>query len=81
MSEQSISMTQEELVLSALQDLGDRQIEDATAHFADEFWFKDHGIGLSLRTSSVWRKSSGRNGNSTQSPSFRLTRFSCVGIR
>jgi hypothetical protein len=46
MSEMLISATQEELVLSVLRDLGNGQVEDATGHFADQFRFKDHGIGL-----------------------------------
>src|SRR5262245_18066633 len=47
MNEITISVTaQEELVLSVQRDLGNGQVEDATAHFADEFRFKDHGIGL-----------------------------------
>jgi len=50
MSEISISVTaQEELVLSVLRDLGNGQIEDATGRFADEFRFKDHGIGLEFK--------------------------------
>src|SRR5262250_2640498 len=50
MSEISISVTaQEELVLSVLRDLGNGQVEDATGHFADEFRFKDHGIGLEFK--------------------------------
>ena len=50
MSEISISVTApEELVLSVLRDLGNGQIEDATGRFADEFRFKDHGIGLELK--------------------------------
>src|SRR5882757_8904564 len=46
MSELSISITQEELVLGVLRDLGNGQVKDATGHFADHFRFKDHGIGL-----------------------------------
>jgi hypothetical protein len=34
MSEMSISVTQEELVLSILRDPGNGQVEDATGHFA-----------------------------------------------
>jgi choline dehydrogenase-like flavoprotein len=50
MSEISISVTaQEELVLSVLRDLGNGQVEDATGHFAAEFRFKDHGIGLEFK--------------------------------
>jgi hypothetical protein len=50
MSDISISVTaQEELVLSVLRDLGNGQIEDATGRFADEFRFKDHGIGLEFK--------------------------------
>jgi hypothetical protein len=50
MSEMSISVTaREELVLSLLRDLGDGQVEDAIGHFADEFRFKDHGIGLEFK--------------------------------
>jgi len=45
MSEMSISVTPEELVLSVLRDLGNGQVEDATGYFADQFRFKDHGIG------------------------------------
>jgi hypothetical protein len=81
MSEMSISATQEELVLSVLRDLGNGQVEDATGHFADQFRFKDHGIGLEFNDKSAWRSSSRKHGNSTQSPSFRLTRFFSVGIR
>jgi hypothetical protein len=46
MSEMSISVIQEELVLSALRDLRNGQVEEATGHFADQFRFKDHRIGL-----------------------------------
>ena len=50
MSEMSISVTaREELVLSVLRDLGNGQVEDATGRFADEFRFKDHGIGLEFK--------------------------------
>ena len=50
MSEISISVTaQEELVLSVLRDLANGKVEDATGHFADEFRFTDHGIGLEFK--------------------------------
>ena len=50
MSEISISaIPQEELVLSVLRDLGNGKVDDATRHFADEFRFKDHGIGLEFK--------------------------------
>jgi len=50
MSEISIPGTaQEELILIVLRDLRSGQVEDATGHFAEEFRFKDHGIGLEFK--------------------------------
>src|SRR5499425_1633058 len=50
MSEMSISVTaQEDRVLSVLRDVGNGHVEDATGHCADEFRFKDHGIGLEFK--------------------------------
>ena len=49
MSEISISVTAQELVLRVLRDLANGKVEDATGHFADEFRFKDHGIGLEFK--------------------------------
>jgi steroid delta-isomerase-like uncharacterized protein len=39
----------EEVVLSVLTHLKNGKIEDALAGFADEFNFKDHGIGLEFK--------------------------------
>ena len=50
MSEISIPVTDRgELILRVLRDLRNGQVEDATGYFADEFRFKDHGIGLELK--------------------------------
>ena len=50
MSEISIPGTaQEELILIVLRDLRNGQVEDAAGHFAEEFRFKDHGIGLEFK--------------------------------
>ena len=50
MSEISIAVTdREELVLSVLRDLRNGHVEDAIGYFADEFRFKDHGIGLEFK--------------------------------
>jgi hypothetical protein len=50
MSEISIQGTaQEELILNVLRDLRNGQIDDATGHFAKEFRFIDHGIGLEFK--------------------------------
>jgi hypothetical protein len=76
MSDISISVTaQEELVLSVLRDLGNGQIEDATGRFADEFRFKDHGIGLEFKDKQRLADSFGRHGNFIQSRCSRPTQF------
>jgi len=50
MSEISIPVTDRgELILSVLRDLRNGHVEDATGYFADEFRFKDHGIGLEFK--------------------------------
>jgi len=47
MTDTAIEMVaSEELVLIALSDLNHGKIEDAIAHFAEQFTFTDHGIGL-----------------------------------
>ena len=50
MSEVAIqSLTPEKVVPAVIMQLNEGQIEDAIASFADEFRFKDHGIGLEFR--------------------------------
>ena len=39
----------EGVVLTVLMDLKNGKIDDATARFAEEFRFKDHGIGLEFK--------------------------------
>jgi hypothetical protein len=39
----------EGVVLTVLTDLKNGKIDDATARFAEEFRFKDHGIGLEFK--------------------------------
>lgn len=41
--------TPKQLVPAVITQLNEGQIEDAIASFADEFRFKDHGIGLEFR--------------------------------
>jgi steroid delta-isomerase-like uncharacterized protein len=50
MSGISIPVTdREELILSVLRDLRNGHVEDATGRFAEEFRFKDHGMGLEFK--------------------------------
>jgi len=50
MSEISIPVTdREELILSVLRDLRNGHVEDATSRFAEEFRFKDRGMGLEFK--------------------------------
>ena len=50
MSEIPIGMAASEgVVLTVLTHLKNGKIDDATALFAEDFWFKDHGIGLEFR--------------------------------
>ncbi len=56
----------EEVVLSVVTHLKNGKIEDALAGFAEEFRFKDHGIGLEFKKKSAWRNSSTRHGSFTQ---------------
>ncbi|HEX8801147.1 MAG TPA: nuclear transport factor 2 family protein [Terriglobales bacterium] len=50
MSEVAIqALTPKEVVPAVIMQLNEGQIEDAIASFADEFRFKDHGIGLEFR--------------------------------
>ena len=50
MSEIAIGMAAPDgVVLSVLTHLKNGQIDDATARFAEEFRFKDHGIGLEFK--------------------------------
>ena len=50
MSEVSVPTLSPEIVVSAvLRQLNQGQIEDATACFATDFRYKDHGIGLEFR--------------------------------
>src|SRR5262244_291856 len=41
--------TSEEIVLTVLMDLNNGNVDDAIAPFAEEFTFKDHGIGLEFK--------------------------------
>ena len=50
MSEVAIqALTPKKVVPAVIMQLNEGQIEDALASFADEFRFKDHGIGLEFR--------------------------------
>ena len=50
MADIAIGMTASEgLVLIAISDLNSGKIDDVIAYFAEEFRFKDHGIGLEFR--------------------------------
>ena len=50
MTDTAIGMAASEgLVLIALSDLNNGNVDDAIAHFAEQFKFKDHGIGLEFR--------------------------------
>lgn len=40
------------VIYAAITQLNEGQVEDATASFADEFRFKDHGIGLEFTDKS-----------------------------
>ena len=76
MSEISISaIPQEELVLSVLRDLGNGKVDDATRHFADEFRFKDHGIGLEFKAKQRLTEFFQKTREFTQSRCSRLTRL------
>ena len=51
MSEITIEMAaSEEVVTTALRRLSNREIGDAIAFFAEEFTFKDYGIGLEFNS-------------------------------
>jgi len=44
----------EEVVLTVLTDLKNGKIDDAMARFAEEFRFKDHGMGLEFKDKERW---------------------------
>ena len=76
MSEISIPVTDRgELILSVLRDLRNCHIEDATAYFADEFRFKDHGIGLEFKAKQRLTEFFQKTREFTQSRCSRLTRL------
>jgi hypothetical protein len=47
----------EGVVLTVLSHLKNGKTEEALAGFAEKFRFEDHGMGLSLKTSSSWLNS------------------------
>jgi steroid delta-isomerase-like uncharacterized protein len=57
----SMQMASAEVVLTVMARLRNGRIEDATAFFAEEFCFRDHGIGLKFqdkeRLAEFFRKS------------------------
>ena len=56
----------EAVVLTVLAHLNNGEVDDAVTRFAEEFRFKDHGIGLEFKKKSAWRNSSTRHGSFTQ---------------
>jgi len=62
-------------VLTVLTHLKNGEIGDAIDCFAEEFRFKDHGIGLEFTEKSAWPNSSGKLGSFTQILRCRLTQF------
>jgi steroid delta-isomerase-like uncharacterized protein len=43
------TLSPERVVSEVLEHLNQEQIQDATAAFASDFWYQDHGIGLEFR--------------------------------
>jgi len=77
MSEIPIEMvTSEEVVLTVLTHLKNGKIDHALAGFSEEFRFEDHGIGVEFTDKERLAEFSRRHENFTQTPRFRLTRFS-----
>ena len=68
------------LVLRFLTHLKNGSFDDAIAQFAEEFRFKDHGLGLEFKGRERLREFFQKQGNSIQTLSCRLTRFSSVVI-
>jgi hypothetical protein len=81
MSEIEMRMAAPEgVALTVLTHLQNGKIDDAIARFVEKLTFKDHGIGWSSKTQRACLRFSGKHGNSTQTPSWRRTRSSSVGI-
>jgi hypothetical protein len=59
----------EGVVSTVLEQVKNGRIDDAIARFAEEFSFKDHGIGLEFR---AWPSSSRRHGNFIQAQQARI---------
>ena len=60
--------------------LNEGQIEDAIASFADEFRFKDHGIGLKFRDKKSLAEFFQKTRSFIPIVQFTLTPFSLAGI-
>lgn len=55
----STTLSQEQVIVDVLKWRPNGRISDATAYFADEFQFKDYGIGLEFQRSGGDRRLSG----------------------
>ena len=77
MSELGIATAASDMIaLAVISHLNEGDIEDAVALFADQFSFKDHGIGLWSSTQRTdWQNFSGRRANSTRTPYCKLKAY------
>ena len=76
MSELGIAIAaSDKIVLVVISHLNEGNIEDAVALFADQFSFKDHGIGLDFDTKDRLAEFSGRRANSTRTPFCKLKAY------
>ena len=70
----------EEVVLTAMTNLNNGGIRETIASFAEEFSFKDHGLGLDFTDKGGWQNSSRRRESFIPTLSCKSTRFSGVAI-